>query len=168
MRKKNGGLGLVDPEAAKSSLMCKWIVKAMEPGESNLQTMLRYRLARFNPHRGKSWRVSLDWFTCKNHIEVAALRCGIILVKLGKSWKKVFTNSPLAVGWNCSTPIFGGQTEWISSITVLNAPKDWNSIVMGLNVWMTFGTTCNGTFSHGRRLSTNMASLQRMKGIGKC
>ena len=68
MRNKNCELGLVDLEAAKTSLMCKWIVKAMEPGESNLQTMLRYRLAQFNPQRGRSWGVSLDWFTCKNHI----------------------------------------------------------------------------------------------------
>ena len=37
----------------------------MEPGESNLQFMLRYRLARFNPQRGRSWGVSLDWFTIK-------------------------------------------------------------------------------------------------------
>ena len=49
MKKKVGGLGLVDPEVAKINLMCKWIVKAMEPGESNLQLMLRYKLARFNP-----------------------------------------------------------------------------------------------------------------------
>lgn len=54
MKKKNGGLGLVDPEVAKTSLLCKWIVKAMEPRESNLQFMLRYRLARFKPQRGRS------------------------------------------------------------------------------------------------------------------
>ena len=39
----------------------------MEPGKSNLQLMLRYRLARFNPQRGRSWGVGLDWFTCKQH-----------------------------------------------------------------------------------------------------
>jgi hypothetical protein len=67
LKKKEGGLGLVDPEAAKTSLLCKWVVKAMEPGESNLQLMLRYRLARFNPQRGRSWGISLDWFTNKLH-----------------------------------------------------------------------------------------------------
>ena len=84
MRKKNGGLGLVDPEAAKTSLMCKWIVKAMEPSESNLQTMLRYRLARFNPLMGRSWGVSLDWFTCKNHIGVAGSK---VWGHISKAWK---------------------------------------------------------------------------------
>ena len=55
----------MDPETAKISLLCKWIVKAMEPGKSNLQVMLRYRLARFNPQIGRRWGVSLDWFTCR-------------------------------------------------------------------------------------------------------
>ena len=67
LKKKYGGLGLVDPEAAKNNLLCKWIVRAMEPGESNLQLMLRYRLARFKPQQGSSWGVSLDWFTNKQH-----------------------------------------------------------------------------------------------------
>ena len=57
----------MDPEEAKTSLLCKWIVKAMEPGESNLQIVLRYRLARFNPQRGQSWGVDLKWFTSKQH-----------------------------------------------------------------------------------------------------
>ena len=51
MKKKYGGLGLVNPEVAKTSLLSKWIVKAMEPGESNLQLMLRYRLSLYNPKK---------------------------------------------------------------------------------------------------------------------
>ena len=57
----------MDPEVAKTNLMCKWVVKAMQPGESNLQLMLRYRLARCNPQRGRKWGVSLDCFTNKQH-----------------------------------------------------------------------------------------------------
>ena len=37
LKEKIGGLGLVDLEAAKTSLLCKWIVKEMEPNESNFQ-----------------------------------------------------------------------------------------------------------------------------------
>lgn len=84
MKRKNGGLGLVDPEAAKTSLMCKWIVKAMEPDESNLQLMLRYRLARLNPQRGRSWDVSLDWFTSKNHVGFAGSK---VWGHISKAWK---------------------------------------------------------------------------------
>ena len=84
MKKKNGGLGLVDPEATNTSLLCKWVVKAMEPGESNLQIMLRYGLARFNPQRGRSWGVGLDWFTSKNHIGYAGSK---VWSHIGKTWK---------------------------------------------------------------------------------
>ena len=45
----------MNSESAKTSLFCKWLNKTMEPGESNLELMLRYRLARFNPQRGRSW-----------------------------------------------------------------------------------------------------------------
>ena len=84
MKKKVGGLDLVDPEAAKISLMCKWIVKAMELGESNLQLMLRYRLTTFNPQRGRSWGVSLDWFTNKQHIGFAGSK---VWGHISKAWK---------------------------------------------------------------------------------
>lgn len=49
MKKKYGGLGLVDLEAAKTSFLCKWIVKTMELVEINLQLVFKYRLVRFNP-----------------------------------------------------------------------------------------------------------------------
>ena len=41
-------LGLVDLEAAKTSLLGKWIVKALTLDESNLQFIHRCRLARVN------------------------------------------------------------------------------------------------------------------------
>lgn len=55
------------PKAAKTSILCTWIIKAMEPGESNLQLMLKYRLARFNPQGGRGWGINMDWFTNKSH-----------------------------------------------------------------------------------------------------
>lgn len=66
MNKQFGGLGLVNREVAKTNLLCKWIVKTMEMGES-LQLILRYRLATYNPQKGRSLGVSLDWFTNKKH-----------------------------------------------------------------------------------------------------
>ena len=47
-------LELVDPEATKTNLMYKWVVKVMEPKESNLQIIFMYKLARFNSQRGRS------------------------------------------------------------------------------------------------------------------
>lgn len=66
--RKNGGLGLVDLEEVKTSLLCKWIVKVMESGEQNLQLMLKYRLAMFNLQKNKNWGTSLDWFMSKQHL----------------------------------------------------------------------------------------------------
>lgn len=80
------GLGLVDPEATKTNLLCKWIVKALEPRESNLQLTLRYRLAQFNPKRGRKWGVNLECFTSKNHK-------GFLVSKvwghINKAWKSM-------------------------------------------------------------------------------
>jgi hypothetical protein len=86
LKKKYGGLGLVDPEESKTSLLCKWIVKAMEPGESNLQLMLRYRLARFNPQRGRSWGVDLKWFTSKLHQGFSGSK---VWGHISKAWKYI-------------------------------------------------------------------------------
>lgn len=78
MKKKNGGLGLVDPEVAKTNFLCKWVVKAMEPGESNLQIMLRYRLARFNPQRDRSWGLALIGSLVRTMLAMRYLKCGVI------------------------------------------------------------------------------------------
>jgi hypothetical protein len=58
MKKKYGGLRLVDLEATKTNFLCKCIFKAMQSGESNLYFMLRFRLAILNPQRrvgGLGW-----------------------------------------------------------------------------------------------------------------
>ena len=90
LKKKYVGLGLVDPEEAKTSLLYKWIVKTMEPGESNLQLMLRYRLARFKPKQGRSWGVDLEWFTCKQHQGVSGSK---VWGHIGKAWKRMVNNT---------------------------------------------------------------------------
>ena len=60
LKKKYGGFRLVDPEQDNTSLLCKWIVRTMEPGESNLQLMLQFHLSHNKPQRGRSWGSSLD------------------------------------------------------------------------------------------------------------
>ena len=84
MKKKYGGLGLVDPEIAKTSLLTKQVIKAMQPGESNLQLMFRYRLSRYSPNKGRKWGVSLDWFTVKLHQGFTGSK---MWGHIGKAWK---------------------------------------------------------------------------------
>jgi hypothetical protein len=49
--KSVGGLSLIDAEEAMYALLATWIIKALGPGESNLQVALRHRLARLQPDR---------------------------------------------------------------------------------------------------------------------
>ena len=61
----------------------------MEPGESSLQLMLRYKLARFNPQRGKNWRLDLEWFTSKNHQGFSDSK---VWGHISKAWKNLAKN----------------------------------------------------------------------------
>lgn len=111
MKNKFDNLKLMDLEVAKTILLCKWIVNAIEPGESNLQFMLRYRLACFNPRRGRNWGPSLDWLHISNTKDSLGLRFGGALIKHGRLWLKAPTNfhpPPTAPSWNCSTQKFSG------------------------------------------------------------
>ena len=40
-----GGVNLINPKDAVVALMTKWLIKAMEPGDSNLHLFLRFRLS---------------------------------------------------------------------------------------------------------------------------
>ena len=59
----------------------------MEPGESSLQLMLRYRLARFNLERGKNWEV--EWFTIKKHQGFSGSK---VWGHISKGWKSLAKN----------------------------------------------------------------------------
>jgi hypothetical protein len=65
--KSQGGINLVNPEDAVTALMLKWIIKAMEPGRSNLHLMLRYRLSQYQSYARGRWEQSLKYFTCNGH-----------------------------------------------------------------------------------------------------
>lgn len=54
-------------EAAKSIVLYKWTMKAMELDKCNLEVNLRCKLARINLQVGRSWGFNLDWFTSKQH-----------------------------------------------------------------------------------------------------
>lgn len=103
MKKKYGGLGLVDPEAAKTNLLCKWIVGAMEPRESNLQLMLRCRLAKFNPQKDRSRVINLDWLTNKQHQGFSGSKVWDHISKARKVMAKGTYHFSLIRGWKCCT-----------------------------------------------------------------
>jgi hypothetical protein len=48
-------------------MMSKWILKACEPGQSNLHTLLRFRLRGYQPYSQGRWLPSLEFFTRERH-----------------------------------------------------------------------------------------------------
>jgi hypothetical protein len=65
--KSEGGINLINPEDAAVALMIKWVIKALEPGTTNLHEFLRYRLSLYQPYPGGKWHPSLEFFTMKGH-----------------------------------------------------------------------------------------------------
>jgi hypothetical protein len=61
--KAQGALNLVNPEDAMVALLTKWIIKACEPGQSNLHLMLRFRLVGMQPYSTGRWEPRLGHFT---------------------------------------------------------------------------------------------------------
>ena len=47
--------------------MSKWIIKACEPGQSNLHTLLRFRLMGYQPFSRGNWSPSMEFFTISGH-----------------------------------------------------------------------------------------------------
>jgi hypothetical protein len=52
LKKKDGGLGLVDPAEAMVAMMSKWVLSALEPWDSNLKLLLWNRLSLYQPYWG--------------------------------------------------------------------------------------------------------------------
>lgn len=65
--KKEGGINLINPEDTVAALMTKWLVKALEPGTSNLHLLLRHKLSQYQPYRGGRWCENLDFFSVPGH-----------------------------------------------------------------------------------------------------
>lgn len=84
--REKGGLDLINSEDAMTSLMIKWIVKAMEQGTSNLHIFLRHRLNHYQPYAGEKWELSLDFFTLKKH---HSHRGSAIWHRVTNAWKKL-------------------------------------------------------------------------------
>ena len=65
--KSMGGVNLINPEDAVAALMSKWVIKALEPSDSNLHLFLRYRLSQYQPYTSGRWTQSLEYFHINKH-----------------------------------------------------------------------------------------------------
>ncbi len=61
-----GRLGLIGPKEALSTILCKWVLKAMETNDSNFKSLFRLKLEQCVLFRHKKWTPNLIWaFTTK-------------------------------------------------------------------------------------------------------
>lgn len=86
--KEAGGLDLINPEDAMTSLIVKWMIKAMEPRTSNLHLLLRHRLNIYQPYARGNWKPSLDFFPLKKH---QSHKGSATWNKVTNAWKKLST-----------------------------------------------------------------------------
>ena len=69
--------------------MVKWVVKAMEPGTTNLHEFLQYRISLYQPYQGGNWQPSLEFFTMQGHYS----RQGSLgWNRTTQAWKVVLSN----------------------------------------------------------------------------
>lgn len=84
LEKKEGGINLINPDDAVAALMTKWVIKAMEPNQSNLHLLLRFKLSQYQPYSGGRWMESLDYFPIQKH---QARNGSIVWNRVAAAWK---------------------------------------------------------------------------------
>lgn len=84
LSKPKGGINLINPFDSLNALMVKWLVKACEPGDSNLHVLLRHRLSNYQPYSQGRWGASLEYFTVPN---CQAKKGSSAWSRVGSAWK---------------------------------------------------------------------------------
>jgi hypothetical protein len=86
IKRKNGGLGIIDPIDALKALLSKWIICAYMLGETNLQILLHHKLSQFQPVKRLTWPPNPTWAFVKNHIKQTGSR---IWNQICKAWARL-------------------------------------------------------------------------------
>jgi hypothetical protein len=134
--KVDGGLDLINPTDALVALMVKWVLKACEPGTSNLHAMLRFRLSNCQPYGGGQWRPSLEYFT---QSKFQAKKGSKAWNRAGISWRAVVKDV---------VPVLPSLGE-----DVLNEPFWWSS----------FSPQIGAGFSKNRAAQLHRAGLVQIQ-----
>jgi hypothetical protein len=48
-------MGFIDPKETMDALLCKWVIKALKPGNSNLELLLNFKLTMCKPSKHMKW-----------------------------------------------------------------------------------------------------------------
>jgi exonuclease III len=86
IKRKLGGLSLIDPKEAEVGLLSKWVVHAFLPGDSNLQTILRNKLSMMSPSRVSRWPRDPSWSLVTHHTPSPGSR---IWNRIQRAWNRM-------------------------------------------------------------------------------
>jgi hypothetical protein len=75
-------------------LMAKWILKALQPGASHLQTFLRYRLQKLRPDIRGTWPQSIQWVLTYKFSAPRGYRIWNCMIQGWKKFSKCLEMSP--------------------------------------------------------------------------
>jgi hypothetical protein len=59
--KKIGGLGLINLGEALFALLYKWVLFALEPSDSNLKVLSRFKSVCYKTSQNIKWELDLNW-----------------------------------------------------------------------------------------------------------
>jgi hypothetical protein len=136
--KAEGGLDLINPNDALTALMAKWVLKACEPGTSNLHALLRFRLSHFQPYSGGRWPSSLEYFIQQSF---QAKKGSAVWNRIGVSWRSLVKEV---------TPVLPELPEEVLSESL------W---------WSHFSPQIGGGFSKTRAARLHLAGLGRIRDL---
>ena len=111
--------------------MAKWILKAMEPGQSNLHMFLCFRLQHFQPYSQGRWHPSLEYFLIPKH---QAKGGSIVWNRVTTAWKTLLPHI-VFVRPKCRDELLTCSWWW------------WASLILELQHYIVLASAC--TEMHG-------------------
>ena len=94
---QNVGLNIIDAANALHALQAKWFVKALQLGQSNLQTLLRHYVLQTCPKAKGNWPTHPCWIFTPNF----EMRCGSRASdRVAQSWKQIAKHLRLVASKN--------------------------------------------------------------------
>lgn len=135
-------------------------------GKSKLQLMLMDRWPRFNPKRGWSHGISLDWFIIKQHQGFSGSNIWGHIGEAWQIWWNTLTNFPLTLLWIFSTQTFVSLLGLNSLVMVSPIPWPISLTARIFNAEITFELVRTKISSRGLRHMLSLTSPKLRLVIG--
>ncbi len=85
IHRNDRNLNLMELKDVFNACLCKWIVMAFKPRNSNFKLLLKYRMNRFQPSKYKSWVPNVHQILVYNHIIATRSKMWRRIIKTWKS-----------------------------------------------------------------------------------